>query len=94
MLRFDDDDPTASKQCNVVLNCGVLPHLCVHCRTHHDWSAGGDQSRGEQIFGRSCRVGGNDSRCCGRDDDDVCALCELRVWNRRIVVPQTCVDFL
>ena len=74
--------PAAAERRDVLLDGGVLPHLCVHCGAHHDGRAGRDHRRREQPVGEARRVGRDEpgrGRC---DDDDVGVLTEPGVRDR------------
>ncbi len=66
---------------------GVLPHLGVHRRRHHDRAAGGEQGVGEQVVGEA--VGGPGQQVGGGrgDDDQVGLLADPDVRHLVDVVP-------
>ena len=43
---FNDVNAARSKRRNILLNCGVLPHLRVHCGADNDWRTRCDQHIG------------------------------------------------
>ena len=87
-LGIDDLDTAVAQQGDVVLHRGVLPHLRVHRRAHHDGSARRQQGRRQEVVRDAVGVGADHPRRRRRHDDDVGALAQPRVRNRVRPVPQ------
>ncbi len=83
--RADDVHAVGAQGVRVALRSGVLPHLHVHGRRHHQRAAARDAQRGKQVVGEPLRQLGHEVRGSGRDQDELAVA-------RQLDMPHAVVD--
>ena len=89
---FEHEHPSRAQERDVGPGGGVLPHLGVHRRGHHDRAARSQQDVGEQVVGQAMRGAGQQVGGGGRDHDELGLLAEPHVRDLVDVGPDVVGD--